>query len=351
MTERLQKFLSRAGIASRRHAEGLIAEGRVSVNNVRVTTLGTKVDPEKDLVSVDGKVVSLPEEKAYYLLYKPSGMVTTLEDPQGRPTVKDLLGSVDRRVFPVGRLDWDAEGALLFTDDGDLAHHLMHPSFEVPRTYLAKVKGVPDPASLEKLRGGVRLEDGMATPDAVEIFEAAERNTWLKLVVSEGRPHLVKRLCAAIGHPVVRLFRPAQGGVGVEGMRPGQLRPLTPAEVERVHQVAEGKAFPPPALRLPPRRHGRSGEAEEEGAAPFEVPGRAPRASAKAPRGKTSGARGGERRAFSGPRTRGAGLGEDAAEAAPRGPDMPRRRRARSRTGRWRGRSRRIPGRSSRRSR
>ncbi|RKG65085.1 pseudouridine synthase [Corallococcus sp. CA054B] len=257
--ERLQKYLARAGVASRRHAEELITSGRVGVNNETVTELGSRVEPGVDLVTVDGKLVTPPEESSYYLLYKPVGVVTTLSDPQGRPTVASYVEETGRRLFPVGRLDYDAEGALLFTDDGALAHKLTHPSFQVPRSYLAKVKGVPDMPTLEKLRGGVRLEDGMATPVSVDIFEKAERNTWLKIVVAEGRPHLIKRLCAAVGHPVVRLFRPNYAGVGVEGLRPGELRPLKVAEVMQLTEVAEGRAQPAASeMKLPPRRHGRS---------------------------------------------------------------------------------------------
>ncbi|QRK06593.1 RNA-binding S4 domain-containing protein [Archangium violaceum] len=256
--ERLQKYLARAGVASRRHAEELITEGRVTVNNEKVTELGTKVSPG-DLVTVDGKLVSPPEESSYFLLYKPVGVVTTLSDPQGRPTVASYIEQTGKRLFPVGRLDYDAEGALLVTDDGALAHKLTHPSFQVPRTYLAKVKGTPDAATLDKLRGGVRLEDGMATPLSVEVFEQAERNTWLKLVVAEGRPHLIKRLCAAVGYPVVRLYRPSYAGITVEGVRPGELRPLTENQVRMLQEVADGKATPPEReLKLPPRRHGRS---------------------------------------------------------------------------------------------
>ena len=267
--ERLQKYLARAGVASRRHAEELITAGRVAVNNTTVTELGSRVEPGTDLVSVDGKLVTPPDESSYFLLYKPVGVVTTLSDPQGRPTVANYLEETGKRLFPVGRLDYDAEGALLFTDDGALAHKLTHPSFQVPRTYLAKVKGEPDIMTLDKLRGGVRLEDGMATPVSVGVFESAEKNTWLKIVVAEGRPHLIKRLCAAVGHPVVRLFRPAYAGIGVEGLRPGSLRPLKKIEVELLNDVAEGKVAPPtPELRLPPRRHGRAApgfnEADED---------------------------------------------------------------------------------------
>jgi 23S rRNA pseudouridine2605 synthase len=262
VSERLQKFLARAGVASRRHAEGLITAGRVSVNNQRVTELGTKVEP-KDLVTVDGKLVTVPEHTSWYLIHKPPGVVTTLSDPEGRPTVAGLLEGVEQRVFPVGRLDWDAEGALLLTNDGGAAHRLLHPSFEVPRTYLVKVKGSPTDETLDRLREGVRLEDGPARALRAERFEATERNTWVLLQVSEGRPHLVKRLCAAVGHPVVRLFRPAQAGISVAGLQPGELRSLTADEVQRVEAVAAGGAVPEPAPFLPPRRHGRAGEDDE----------------------------------------------------------------------------------------
>ena len=292
--ERLQKYLARAGVASRRHAEELITAGRVTVNNQKVTELGSRVEPGSDLVAVDGQLVSPPETSSYFLLYKPAGVVTTLSDPQGRPTVASYVEKVDKRLFPVGRLDYDAEGALLFTDDGALAHKLTHPSFQVPRTYLSKVKGEPDVATLDKLRGGVRLEDGMATPLHVSVFEQAERNTWLKIVVAEGRPHLIKRLCAAVGHPVVRLFRPDYAGIVVSGLRPGELRPLTSAEVRLLQDVSEGKMAPPEsALGLPPRRHGRTapGFAGADEDDDFEVESERPEPAAKPPRAAQAAAR------------------------------------------------------------
>ncbi|MBS1149330.1 MAG: rluB [Myxococcaceae bacterium] len=261
-TERLQKYLSRAGVASRRHAELMITEGRVWVNGKKVTVLGTKVDPEVDQVTVDGRSVAVADERTYLLLYKPPNVVTTLQDPQGRPTVADFFTPGESRVFPIGRLDYDAEGALLLTDDGDLANKLMHPKFGVERTYLVKVKGIPSESALEKLRGGVRLEDGMATPKTVERYETAEKNTWIKLVVTEGRPHLIKRLCAAIGHPVLRLFRPSHAGINLAGLRPGQIRRLQADEVRTLMAVAGGEAAPPTELKLPARRH----RAEEESA-------------------------------------------------------------------------------------
>ena len=262
-TERLQKYLSRAGVASRRHAEVLITEGRVYVNGKKVTILGSKVDPEVDQVTVDGHAVAVADERTYLLLYKPPNVVTTLQDPQGRPTVADFFTPGESRVFPIGRLDYDAEGALLLTDDGDLANKLMHPKFGVERTYLVKVKGIPAESALEKLRGGVRLEDGMATPKSVDRYETAEKNTWIKLVVTEGRPHLIKRMCAAIGHPVLRLFRPSHAGINLAGLRPGQIRRLHADEVRILMSVAGGEAAPPTELKLPARRHRADQEAEQ----------------------------------------------------------------------------------------
>jgi 23S rRNA pseudouridine2605 synthase len=268
MAERLQKFLASAGVASRRKAEELIAEGRVTVNARKVTEPGTKVDPGKDLVSVDGKLVSVREEQKTYLLYKPSGCVTTLSDPQGRPTAASYV-DVKERVFPVGRLDYDAEGAVLFTTDGELANRLAHPRYGHRRYYLVKVKGKPAPEQLERMVAGLRLEDGPAQALGAVVHEEAEKNTWVRITVGEGRHHLVKRLCEAVGLQVLRLFRPEFGGVSVEGLRPGQFRPITPEELRAMRRLigldggkagaregaeakaAAGRTFPKAA-----RRHG-----------------------------------------------------------------------------------------------
>ena len=254
MEERLQKILARAGLASRRKAEELITEGRVDVNGAKVTELGTKVDAKKDLIRVDGKLIADAESLAYYVLYKPAGVVTTLHDPEGRPSIANMV-HVAERIYPVGRLDYDAEGALILTNDGALAHKLTHPRFGAKRTYLAKVRGRPNEKVLDKLREGVRLEDGIAKPLAVEIHEHAEKNTWIRIVVDEGRPHLIKRLFLAIDHPVQRLYRPDYAGVTVEGMNPGDHRELTQMEVKLLQ--AGGIEKPRKNVGLPARRHGR----------------------------------------------------------------------------------------------
>src|SRR5260370_6311430 len=228
--------------------------GRLTVNERRVARRGTKGEPASVSLKVDGRAVHLPDASGYFILYKPAGVVTTLSDPQGRGTISDWVREMPGRLFPVGRLDYDAEGALILTDDGSLAHRLSHPKFGVRRTYLAKVKGAPEAAALERLRAGVRLEDGPAKPVSVELFRAAEKNTWLPIVAAEGRSHLIKQLCAAVGYPVLRLFRPSYGGVGVAGVETGDGRPLPPPGEGRLVAGAGGKtALALDALFLSPR--------------------------------------------------------------------------------------------------
>ncbi|HTP26144.1 MAG TPA: pseudouridine synthase [Anaeromyxobacteraceae bacterium] len=238
MQERLQKFLARGGVASRRGAEALISAGRVTVNSKQVTEPGTKVDPARDLVVVDGAVISVREDHCYYLLYKPPGCVTTLSDPQGRLTAAAYLASVKERVFPVGRLDYDAEGAVLFTTDGELAHRLAHPRFGHRRVYLVKVKGEPSREQLQKMVSGVNLEDGKASASVADLHERTEKNAWIRIAVGEGRHHLVKRLCEAVGLQVLRLFRPEFAEVSVEGLSPGKFRSLTKLEVRAMRRSA-----------------------------------------------------------------------------------------------------------------
>jgi 23S rRNA pseudouridine2605 synthase len=256
--ERLQKILAHAGVASRRKAEQLIADGRVELNGKVVRELGTKADPRADVIRVDGRAIADPEDKVWFVLYKPAGVVTTLNDPEGRPTIAEYLRAIPERVYPVGRLDYDAEGALLVTNDGELAHELMHPRFGVPRTYLAKVAGVPKADQIDRLTSGVRLEDGRAKALEAAVQSHTPRNTWVRVVVSEGRPHLVKRLMEAVGAPVLKLYRADYGGVDVAGMQPGEVRELTRAQVQMLRQRAGKKAQPAPSrpVSLPARRHG-----------------------------------------------------------------------------------------------
>lgn len=259
MLERLQKILAHAGVASRRRAEVLIEEGHVTVNGKIVRELGTKANIDEDVIQVDGRTIREEQEKVHYVLYKPAGVVTTLSDPEGRETIRKYIEHIPERVYPVGRLDYDVEGALIVTNDGDLAHLLMHPRFGVRRTYLAKVHGVPDDGQIERLRRGVRLEDGRARALEAEVHSRTPRNTWVRIVVSEGRPHMVKRLMEAVGAPVQKLFRADYGGIGVSGMTPGEVRELTKSEVQHLRGQAGKKAEPDERTRrvaLPARRHG-----------------------------------------------------------------------------------------------
>ncbi len=289
--ERLQKFLASAGVASRRKAEELILQGRVRVNQQIVRQLGTKVDPEKDLITVDGGLISTSDERTYLLLYKPSGCLTTASDPKGRPTVLDYVKGLRGRVFPVGRLDWDAEGAVLLTDDGELANRLAHPRYGHRRVYLVKVRGEPSPEQLERLRTGARLEDGPARALEAEVHKAAERNVWIRVAVGEGRHHLVKRLCEAVGLSVSRLFRPEFGGVTVKGLKPGGWRHLDAGEVRAVkRRVGLAPGTPPPEpgprdLPMAARRHGHGPPAPHEVRAPrARSEGAPPAAQSAAPR-------------------------------------------------------------------
>ncbi len=296
MSERLQKFLAQAGVASRRKAEELIAAGRVRVNGAVVREMGTSVDPHADHVEVDGKAVQVAERDRYLLLYKPPGCVTTLSDPQGRPTVARYLAGVGDRVFPVGRLDWDAEGALLFTTDGELANRLAHPRYGHRRTYLVKVKGDLPTGALGRMVAGVRLEDGPAQALEASLHERTEKNTWIRVVVGEGRRHLVKRLCESVGLDVVRLFRPEFGGVTVAGLRPGHFRDLRSEEVETLRRSAglSSGPRPDPGLLPLPKAARRHGHGVPEPRAPREDP--PPGARSRKPRTSRTGRTEGRRR-------------------------------------------------------
>ena len=232
--ERLQKILSQAGFTSRRHAEKLITEGRVKVNGAVVTRLGFKADSQRDHISVDGKPIGKLAPKVYLLLNKPRGCVTTLDDPLGRPTVRDFFHGEKRMVKPVGRLDFDAEGLLILTNDGDLHQRLTHPRYGVPRTYLVKVRGVPDATAMRRLRDGIGLEDGVTLPARVRLVEKLKRNSWMRLTVYEGRNKLIKRMCAAISHPVIRLKRIRYGSLTMGELKLGEYRYLTPAEIHKL---------------------------------------------------------------------------------------------------------------------
>ena len=237
--ERLQKVLAAAGIASRRACEELIVEGRVSVNG-RTAVLGDKVDAAHDLVLVDGEQINVDPDRVHVLLNKPRGVVTTADDPQGRPTVVDLV-NLPQRLFPVGRLDQDTEGLLLLTNDGELAHALTHPSFEVERVYLALVPGPVRKKTLAELRDGVELEDGVAKPKRARVVEEERSKALLEIVLTEGRKREVRRMLGAVGLRVERLARVGYGGVQLGDLRQGKWRFLTQPEIAKLHAAVAGR--------------------------------------------------------------------------------------------------------------
>ena len=232
--ERIQKILAKAGIASRREAEGMVIEGRIMVNGRIVDTLGFKADPLKDHIKVDGRRLTHFEPQITLLLNKPRGYLSTVKDPKGRPTVMDLLKRVKWRTYPVGRLDFDAEGLLILSNDGDLTYLLSHPRFSIPRTYLVKVRGVPDEKKLTRLKRGLMLEDGMARVVSLQMLQQGEKNSWVRVVVTEGRNRLVKRIFSAVGHPVLKLKRVEFGPIQLGDLPIGQFRYLSPAEVKKL---------------------------------------------------------------------------------------------------------------------
>lgn len=234
--ERLQKVIARAGLCSRRKAEELIALGRVRVNGQVVSSPGAKVDPASDRVEVDGRPLRA-EPFVYYLLNKPMGAVTTASDPQGRPTVVELLSEVPYRIFPVGRLDWDTAGLLLMTNDGDLAYRLTHPKFEVEKVYVADVAGAVGPGALARLRQGVELDDGRTAPARARVLARGEGFTRIELVIHEGRNRQVRRMAEAVGHPVRRLVRVGLGPLELGDLAPGAYRPLRPDEVAALRRI------------------------------------------------------------------------------------------------------------------
>jgi len=232
--ERLQKVLARVGIGSRRVCEDLIAEGRVLVDG-EMAVLGRRVDPETALIEVDGAPVGVRPDLVHYVLNKPAGVVTTADDPQGRPTVVGLVPD-EPRVFPVGRLDVDTEGLLLLTNDGELAHRLTHPSYGVEKEYVAEVEGLPTRAVLRRLREGVELDDGPTAPARATLVDPSV----VRLTIHEGRNRQVRRMCEAVGHSVVRLVRTRIGPLADRSLAPGAWRELTGDEVRSLQRaVAE----------------------------------------------------------------------------------------------------------------
>jgi 23S rRNA pseudouridine2605 synthase len=237
--ERLARFLARTGTASRRHAEELIREGRVTLNGEAVLEPGARVNPAVDAVRVDGKRVK-PSGPVYILLNKPRGVLSTMEDPRGRPCVGDVLADMRGRPYPVGRLDFDAEGLLLCTNDGELAHRILHPRYHVKKVYQVKVKGTPDKRVIDRLRTGVFLDGRKTAPAGVYLQKRGERNSWLRMTLVEGRNRQVKRMLEQCGYQVLKLKRVALGPLALGDLPPGAYRKLRPEEVRKLQGSAAG---------------------------------------------------------------------------------------------------------------
>lgn len=236
---RLQKYLAMAGVASRRHSEELIAAGRVRVNGRIVTEQGVKINPYGDKILLDDKPVILQEKKQYILLYKPVGYLSSVRDDRGRKTVLDLLPGIKERIYPVGRLDYDTEGLLLLTNDGEFTNLLIHPRHEIEKTYRATVEGLLTPAEVSKIERGIMLEDGMTAPARVNLVSGNAKRSVAEITIHEGRNRQVRRMFAAVGHPVVTLKRERLGNLTLGDLQPGHWRFLSAKEIEDLTQQAK----------------------------------------------------------------------------------------------------------------
>ena len=234
MKERLQKILARAGITSRRKAEEMILEGRVSVNGSLVFELGTKADAGCDIIELDGMAIGAAENKVYLMLNKPPGYITSVEDPQGRPTVMSLVSGIVERVVPVGRLDYETEGLLVMTNDGDFSQLLQHPRFEIERCYRVKVKGVPTRIVLDKLRAGVFIDNVKTNRCKIKVFSKLDKNTWLEVWLKEGRNRQIRKMFEAVGHEAVRIIRTGFGPLELGMLPVGAYRFLNKMEIETI---------------------------------------------------------------------------------------------------------------------
>lgn len=267
MQERLQKLISQAGLASRRAAEEIILAGRVKVNGVVVTELGSKADASVDTITLDGKPVKPVNSHLHILLNKPAGFMTTLDDPEGRQLVTDLLPDINERVYPVGRLDYNTEGLLLLTNDGDWANKLMHPRHEIEKEYHIRVRGKVHQSQIDQLRKGVLLDDRPTAPATVQLIKDGEQNDWLSITIHEGRNRQVRRMCEAVSLSVVRLKRVRYGILELGSLKPGQYRLLTEREVRDLlvpgtHKTVAEKAKEKRIAEI--RREPRTGTGREE---------------------------------------------------------------------------------------
>jgi len=266
MPERLQKIIAHAGFASRREAEEMIRTGRVTVNGRVVTELGTKADGERDHIKVDGKLITRAEPHRYILLYKPKEVMTTVDDPEGRTTVIDLIRGVRERIYPVGRLDYHSEGLVLLTNDGELAYKIAHPRHGSVKTYHVKVRGVPDDRVIDKLRRGITIEGKRTLPCEIGRIKTTGRgddegNSWLEVKLREGRTQQIRKMFQAMGHPVTKLKRVAIGPISDPRLTPGVWRELTEHEVKLLSRQKEARPRPrsrkKPAAKRPTTRRAR----------------------------------------------------------------------------------------------
>lgn len=241
---RLQKLLAERGVAARREAEKLIAAGRVAVDGHTVREMGLKVDEQTAAITIDGQPLPQPPKLRYILLHKPVGYICAAKDERGKPSVLHLLGDIEERVYPVGRLDYDTSGLLLLSNDGAFTQLLSHPSHQVEKLYLAELRGPISPGDMDKLRRGVLLEDGLTAPAQVHLKRRGKTSSQIEIIIHEGRKRQVKRMCQAVGHPVIRLQRLRVGNLSLGKLRAGQWRELTPQEVRKLKQ--EGKHEPKP---------------------------------------------------------------------------------------------------------
>ncbi len=238
MQTRLQKIISDAGVTSRRKAEELIQAGRVRVNGKIITELGSKADPERDEIHVNGNRIEPQQQRVVVLLYKPDGYITSLRDPEGRPTVTQLVDEIPVRLYPIGRLDYHTEGLLLLTNDGQLAQRIEHPSHSINKIYTAKVKGIPTDQELGKLRKGILLEGRKTLPSRISVLET-RKNAWLEITIREGRQNQIRKMFEQIGHPVIKLRREAVAFLTIRNMKPGEYRFLSGDEIQKLYKLGE----------------------------------------------------------------------------------------------------------------
>ncbi|MBQ27781.1 MAG: pseudouridine synthase [Nitrospiraceae bacterium] len=234
---RIQKIIADAGISSRRAAERLLLQGRIMVNGQIINELGTKVDPSQDHIRVDGKLIPQSQPKVYMILHKPQGCVSTMHDPEGRKTIKDFFRTSSLRIYPVGRLDFNTEGLIVLTNDGDFAAQLLHPRYHIPKTYVAKVSGVLSDQNIAQLQKGVMLDDGMTAPCRINKIKKLPTSSWLEITLFEGRKRQIRRMMESVGCSVIRLKRIGFGSLRLGTLPPGQTRPLEPEELAQIRTV------------------------------------------------------------------------------------------------------------------